>query len=71
MKGKSSPPDVSIAPVNRESRFVLLPLTAPPLMADVKVKDVVIEMASACGVELSPAVTNAYKHLYTANYCVY
>lgn len=52
MERKLSPSDMGIVPVNKKNRVVSLPLTAPPLMAGLKVEDIVSERLSGSGAEL-------------------
>lgn len=66
MKRYLSPSDVAIGPVNWKNRILSLPRTAPPLIANMKVEDVVAENTSESGFELSYAGRNAYKQLETA-----
>lgn len=60
-----SPGDVCIGPVHKRDRVLSLPLTAQPLIADVKDEDVLAENASWSAVELSSTRRIAYKMLQT------
>lgn len=61
MKAELSPSDMRIEPVNKDNRIVSLPLTAPPLMPDVKFEGVLAQNASGSGVTLSSNRRCAYE----------
>lgn len=56
-----SPSHVSSRLLNKKRRVVLQPRTAQPVTANVKVEDVVAEIASGSKAELRIAVRNASK----------
>lgn len=64
MKMALSWADLNIGLLQKKSRFVSLPSTAPNLMADVIVEDSVGETESGSGVEPCFAVRNSYKRLH-------
>lgn len=61
MKRELSPSDVIIGQVNKKNRVLSLPSTVQPLMAYVKVEDVVAENVRGSGAEMSSVGGNMYE----------
>lgn len=66
MERKLKPLEAVNGHVNKKSPGALLPPTAPPRTADVKMKDVVAENASESGAKLSFVASTVYGRLEIA-----